>query len=68
MYQPYPKLETSKPPPVLRAIKTVLIVDDIAVQRRIVAGFLTGWGLHSLQAGNAKAVISLFKNTVPISF
>jgi len=49
MYQPYPKLETSKPPPVLRAIKTVLIVDDSAVQRGIVADFLTGWELHSRQ-------------------
>ena len=65
MYQPYPKLETSKPPPVLREIKTVLIVDDSAVQRRIVAGFLTGWGLHSLQASNAKATISLFKKHRP---
>ena len=65
MYQPYPKLETSKPPPVLRAIKTVLIVDDSAVQRRIVAGFLTSWGLHSLQASNAKAAISLFKKHRP---
>ena len=41
MYQPYPKLETSKPPPVLRAIKTVLIVDESAVQRRIVADFFS---------------------------
>ena len=49
MYQPYPKLETSKPPPVLRAIKTVLIVDDSAVRRGIVADFLTGWELHSRQ-------------------
>jgi len=65
MCQPYPKLKASRPPPVLRAIKTVLVVDDSAAQRRIVAGFLTGWGLHSLQASSAKAAISLFKKHRP---
>ena len=65
MCQPYPKLKASRPPPVLRAIKTVLIVDDSAAQRRIVAGFLTGWGLHSLQASSAKAAIRLFKKHRP---
>lgn len=65
MCQPYPRLKASKPSLVLRAIKTVLIVDDSAVQRRIVAGFLTGWGLHSLQASSAKAAISLFKKHRP---
>ena len=65
MCQPYPKLKASRPPPVLRAIKTVLVVDDSAAQRRIVAGFLTGWGLHSLQASSAKAAIRLFKKHRP---
>jgi sigma-B regulation protein RsbU (phosphoserine phosphatase) len=65
MCQPYPKLKASGQPPVLRAIKTVLIVDDSAAQRRIVAGFLTGWGIHSLQASSAKAAISLFKKHRP---
>ena len=65
MCQPYPKLKASRPPPVLRAIKTVLVVDDSAAQRRIVAGFLTGWGLHSLQASSAKAAIRLFEKHRP---
>lgn len=65
MCQPYPRLKASKPSLVLRAIKTVLIVDDSAAQRRIIAGFLTGWGLHSLQASSAKSAISLFKKHRP---
>ena len=65
MCQPYPRLKASKPSLVLRAIKTVLIVDDSAAQRRIIAGFLTGWGLHSLQASSAKAAIRLFKKHRP---
>ena len=68
MCQPYPKLKASGQPPFLRTIKTVLIVNDSAAQRRIVAGFLTGWGIHSLQASSAKAAIRLFKNIVPTSF
>ena len=65
MCQPYPRLKASKPSLVLRAIKTVLIVDDSAAQRHIIAGFLTGWGLHSLQASSAKSAISLFKKHRP---
>ena len=65
MWQPYPKLKASGQPPFLRTIKTVLIVNDSAAQRRIVAGFLTGWGIHSLQASSAKAAISLFKKHRP---
>ena len=41
MCQPYPKLKGRQTTTGLRAIKTVLIVDDSAAQRRIVAGFLT---------------------------
>ena len=65
MCQPYPKLKASGQPPFLRTIKTVLIVNDSAAQRRIVAGFLTGWGIHSLQASSAKTAISLFKKHRP---
>ena len=42
-----------------------MIVDDSAVQRRIVASFLTGWRLHSLQASSANAAISLLQKHRP---
>jgi PAS domain S-box-containing protein len=52
-----------KPDMTTLAGRKVLVVDDVAINRRVIAGFLEQWGVESCQAENAGRALELLRES-----
>ncbi len=55
----------SEPSPSAQPIKTVMVVDDSRLQRRILSSMLTRWGYQVIEADTGSAALELCQSAMP---